>query len=288
MRASIISDEVSQDLSVAVAAARRHGFAGLEIRSVDGCPPHRFDDQMVTRIKGRLDSANLMVSAFCPPALKTPIPPDQAGHAAAAAVLANALRHAALLGTRAVRIFSFYRDGKVPEPDRAADAARLVLDQVSVPDGVRLVLETGTRTNTPTLALATRFLDRLGDDRAGILWDPGNTVFSGFGRFPFPDFDDAVHRIEHVHVKDPDGTRRYVALGDGDLPWPGILRALHRAGYDGWLTLETHWRMDRDLTGPERDEPWGDGISADGAQASDICMATMAGWLAELRAAGAR
>jgi sugar phosphate isomerase/epimerase len=284
MEASIISDEVSQDLGIAIEAATRHGFAGLEIRSVDGCPPHLLDDAAVLRIRRRLQAAGLAVSAFCPPALKSPIPLDGSSRAAAAAVVRQALRHAALLGTRAVRMFSFYRDGQVPEPERAAETARAVLERVDVPDGVRLVLETGTRTNTPTLALAARFLDVLGDERVGILWDPGNTVFSGFAQYPFADFEETAGRIEHVHVKDPQGTRRYVALGEGDLPWPEIMRHLDRAGYHGWLTLETHWRVDRDLTGPERDEPWGEGISAGGLAASEICMRTMADWLAGLRA----
>jgi sugar phosphate isomerase/epimerase len=284
VKASIISDEVSQDLDVAIEAAARHGFDGLEIRSVDGCPPHLLDDAAVTRIRRRLDDAGLAVSAFCPPALKSAIPAHPSGRAAAAAVVTQAARHAALLGTGAVRMFSFYRDGPVPEPERAAEAARLALSGVDLPDGVRLVLETGTRTNTPTLALAARFLDVLDDERVGILWDPGNSVFSGLARYPFPDFAETVHRIEHVHVKDPQGTARYVALGEGDLPWPDIIRSLHQGGYQGWLTLETHWRVDRELTGPERDEPWGQGISAGGLAASDICMRTMAGWLASSRA----
>jgi len=287
MRASILSDEVSQDLDVAIEAASRHGFAGLEIRSVGGCPPQLFDDATVRRIRRRLDDAGLEASAFCPPALKSPIPRDNAGSADAAVIIQRALGHAAQLGARVVRMFSFYRDGAVPEPERAARAAAAVLSKVEFPDGVRLVLETGTRTNTPTVGLAARFLDVLGDDRIGILWDPGNTVFSGFAPHPFPeDFETAPDRIEHVHVKDPRGTSRYVALGAGDLPWPDILRGLDRRGYRGWLTLETHWRIDRELTPRERDEPWGDGISAGGLPASEVCMRTMADWLAGLRDGG--
>jgi sugar phosphate isomerase/epimerase len=288
VRASIISDEISQDLGAAIAVAVRHGFDGLEIRSVDGCPPHLLGDAAVRDIRRRLDDAGLAASAFCPPGLKSPIPRDAAARAEAAEVVRRAVVQAELLGTAKVRIFSFYRDGDVPEPERAARAAAEVLGAVEVPPGIRLVLETGTRTNTPTVALAARFLDALRDDRVGILWDPGNTVFSGFAEHPFPgDFAAAPDRVEHVHVKDPQGTRRYVALGDGDLPWPQILRGLEQAGYQGWLTLETHWRADRELTPRERDEPWGEGISAGGLTASQSCMATMAGWLADLRAGGA-
>jgi sugar phosphate isomerase/epimerase len=180
-----------------------------------------------------------------------------------------------------VRIFSFYRtDPTVPEPERAAAQAREVLGPVQLPDGVRLALETGTRSNTPTVRLALRFLDTLGDERIGVLWDPGNTAFSGFDPSPFPaDFAAGSDRIVHVHVKDPRGTARYVRLGDGDLPWPQILAGLDAADYDGWLTLETHWRRDRELTPQQRDEPWGEDISAGGTEASAECIAVLRDWL---------
>jgi hypothetical protein len=53
-------------------------------------------------------------------------------------------------------------------------------------------------------------------------------------------------------------------------------------GYDGWVSLETHWRLDRVLTGPERDEPWGPGISGGGLEASRICMEVLNGWWADV------
>lgn len=284
MRPSILSDEISQDLGTAIETAQRFGFPGLEIRSVDNRAPHRFDDAMVRSIRKQLDDGGLVASAFCPPALKCPAPAGPGGEAEVADVVSRAVDQAAMLGTEVVRIFSFYRDGAVPQPSAAAEVARRVLARVDLPVGVRLLLETGTRSNTPTLAHAREFLMALGDDRIGVLWDPGNTVFSGFDGRPFPgDFDVAADLIRHVHVKDPRSTTAYVGLGDGDLPWPQILRALDDQGFDGWLTLETHWRLDRALTSAERDEPWGPGISDGGLAASAICMRVLSGWLDDLR-----
>lgn len=284
MLTSIINDEISQDLDVAIRAAVELGFDGLEIRSVDGCPPHRLDDAALRAIRHSLAANGLRASAFCPPGLKCPLPEGPAERAQVTSVVQRAAEQAQLLGTSMVRIFSFYRSGSAAEPERAAAVAREVLAPVELPPGVRLVLETGTRSNTPTVTLAARFLKALGDDRVGILWDPGNTVFSGFDQNPYPgDFQSAAASIAHVHVKDPCQTARYVRLGDGDLPWPLILRGLADAGYDGWLTLETHWRRDRELTPAERDEPWGAGISVGGLEASRECMAIMNGWLAALR-----
>ena len=283
MRTSVLSDEISQDLGIAVDTAVEFGFDGLEIRSVDGCPPHELEDAALRDIRRALADAGLAISAFCPPALKVRLPQSASDRASAARIVQRAVEQAKLLDTEHVRIFSFLRTGNEPEPDRAAAEARLVLAAVEVPQGVQLVLETGTRSNTPTVATAARFLQVLGAADMGILWDPGNSAFSGIAPRPFPvDFAVAPQRIVHVHVKDPQATERYVRLGDGDLPWPEILRGLADRKYNGWLTLETHWRHDRDLSPSERDEPWGYGVSAGGLEASRECMAILRTWLAGL------
>lgn len=280
MHRSIISDEASQDLDDAISLSLEFGFEGIEIRSVDGCPPHDLNDNQLAQIRDRLAAHGLAISAFCPPALKGAIPTTLPGILDATRLVARSLDQAVILGTPNVRIFSFYRDGPDPQPEAAAQVARQVLQPLDLPSGVRLLLETGTRTNTPTLQLARRFLDELGDPRIGILWDPGNTVFSGFDPRPFPHELEGAPLVDHVHVKDPDGTRGYVGLGNGDLPWPDILSYLITAGYEGWITLETHWRMDRVLTGQERDQPWGSAISTGGLAASRECMRRLNAFLA--------
>jgi sugar phosphate isomerase/epimerase len=186
-----------------------------------------------------------------------------------------------------LRIFSFYRSGN-PDVPAAAAAMDAVLGRVCT-GGVTLGVETGTRTNTPTAALARQLLERLGRPNIGVVWDPGNTVFSGFG-------DGAglsgltnlrPADLVHIHVKDPLGTSGYVELGRGSLPWRTILDALAEREYRRYLSLETHWRRERVLTAPERDEPWGDGFSGGGYEASDTCMGTLAEWIAFRTGVGA-
>ncbi len=278
MRRAIISDEISQDLGVAAAVASELGFEGLEIRSIHGVAPHLLNNAQLRDIRSVLDDHSLAVAGFCPPCLKHLPPSDAAERAASRRVVERALAQADVLGAGHCRIFSFYRD-RDADPISAARVARQILGGLDLPAGVSLLLETGTRSNTPTLRLARQFLEELGDDRIGLLWDPGNTVFSGYDPAPFPDdFTAAASLIRHVHVKDPDGQHGYVRLGDGDLPWPAILAALADRGFTGWVSLETHWRLDRTLTGLERDEPWGAGISAGGLEASRICMQVLNEW----------
>lgn len=269
-RLSIISDELTQDFARAAAQTAESGLGGLEIRSADGVAPHRMDDAQLTGIRETVAAHGLEITGFCPPALKCALPHADGEIAAVRDLLADALRRAELLGAPYVRIFTFYRDGD-PDPRHAADVASEVLDGLT--GRIPLLVETGTRTNSPTMRHTVEFLDALGDDALGILWDPGNTVFSGWDPSPYPeDYAIGRDRIRHVHVKDPDGQAGYVRLGDGDLPWPEILATLAHDGYAGWLSLETHWRIGRVLTAAQRDEPWGEPFSADGFEASVACM----------------
>ncbi|OKK12192.1 hypothetical protein AMK16_32035 [Streptomyces sp. CB00455] len=272
MRLAIINDEASQDIHAAAAEAHRLGFGGLEIRSSGGVPPHLMDDAQLAAVRDAVTGHGLEIAGFDPPALKCALPRTGAEVAAARDLVVDAVRRAELLGAPFVRIFTFYREGD-PDPRRAAKAAREVLDGVPA-DRVPLLVETGMRTNSPTMRHTLEFLDALGDDRLAVLWDPGNSVFSGWDPAPFPqDYALGRERIRHVHVKDPDGQSGYVRLGDGDLPWPAILNTLAEDGYRHWLSLETHWRIGRKpLTQQQRDEPWGEEFTAGGFEASSQCM----------------
>ncbi len=286
MRLCILSDEISQDLDEALGLCRRHGFDAIEVRSVWNTRPHELTLDQCREIARRADASGIAIAGFASPVFKRALPAGPDELAESEALLARSVEQCDALGAGLLRIFSFFRDGD-PDLDASASAMDAVLRRV--PRGaLRLAVETGTRTNTPSAALAAQLVDRLREHRLGVLWDPGNTVFSGFAD------GDALcgltqlrpEDLAHIHVKDPLGTNAYVELGRGSLPWPAILDALAGQRYRGYLSLETHWRRERVLTGPERDEPWGDGFSAGGYAASDRCMAVLAAWAREVRDGG--
>ena len=78
-----------------------------------------------------------------------------------------------------------------------------------------------------------------------MVWDPANAVVSGENAFPEGYGRLPVSRIQHVHAKDctMDGHKPvWCALGEGVVGWRGQVDALARDGYQGWLSLETHWQ----------------------------------------------
>lgn len=58
-------------------------------------------------------------------------------------------------------------------------------------------------------------------------------------------------RITHIHFKDADPSRRWVALGEGQCDFPAVVDLLRVDGYDGWIVAEE-----------ESEEARHDGVSA--------------------------
>ena len=276
MKLSIISDEVSQDLGVAIEFATGHGLHGLEIRSVWNKSPLDLSRGECQEVAARVSDAGLSVPCFDSPAFKTAIPMDARSMATARADFERAIERSVWLGADHVRVFSFYRrdDGCASLETIAAMMGQLLGAQRPP---VPVLIENGMRTNTPSSDALRQLLNALGHDWVGALWDPGNSVFSGFEPVPYPGGYGALRdRIRHVHVKDPRRPEGYTRLGDGEVPWRAIVRALRDDGYVGFLSLETHWRHDRVLTAAERDVPHGEGFSRGGYGPSSECAAVLA------------
>ena len=83
----------------------------------------------------------------------------------------------------------------------------------------------------------------------GLLWDVLNGVSTG--ETPYPDGYDKLEksRIFHVQLKDADlsaGSERftYKAVGQGDVPYAKIFKALAEDGYTGAVSMATHFSLD--------------------------------------------
>jgi len=81
-----------------------------------------------------------------------------------------------------------------------------------------------------------RYVDELGSPYLRAYFDVGNVVVFGW---PQDWIRTLGRRIVKVHLKDfQRKERRFVGLGEGDVNWPEVHRALQEIGYDGFLTAE--------------------------------------------------
>ncbi len=85
-----------------------------------------------------------------------------------------------------------------------------------------------------------RYVDQFDSPRLRAYFDVGNVVFYGF---PQDWIRVLGHRIVKVHLKDfqldrPNGRFSWKNLGEGDIDWTEVRRALDEIEYDGFVTTE--------------------------------------------------
>ncbi len=155
------------------------------------------------------------------------------------------LRLAGVLGARFIRLFAPpYTGGPLAaEQRRARDGLDAIVEHAAA-EGLTVLIENSPTTLAPTPGLAAALVDHQAPERAGILFDPGNTVIEGYVR---PALAAAVMgpHLHHLHVKNiawrkvSDGWAwRHASLTGGVLVWPDILAALTAAGYRGGYSID--------------------------------------------------
>jgi sugar phosphate isomerase/epimerase len=252
-RLGVTSDEIAPDLETALRVLRELGLGWIELRNVWGKYITEVSLDDCRRARALMDRQGVRVSVLDTALYKCDLPGAPSGrkedypYGEQDALLARALERAPLLGTRAIRVFSFWRPSKSgPVFDRivehlsgAADRARKA--------GCVLLLENVNGANAETSAEAARLLAAIPSPHLALAWDPNN-AFCG-NEVPFPDGYRTLDkkRIHHVHLRDagrdPQSKRCvWLPVGKGQVDNLGLLRALKKDGFTGTLTLETHYQ----------------------------------------------
>jgi len=87
----------------------------------------------------------------------------------------------------------------------------------------------------------TQFIHRFPSTKLGVLLEVGHLFHAGFN------LDEAIQtfskRLLDVHVHDATfggdvGKATHLPIGKGSVDFSGLINALRRVGYDGWLTME--------------------------------------------------
>ncbi len=145
---------------------------------------------------------------------------------------------------------------------------------------ILLGIENEASTFIGTGSRLAEFLDDLDSEYVGAIWDPCNVLYDAEDpETPYPDGYEAIKpRIIHVHIKDSKpnakGEQECCPIGEGDIDYDGQFAALLEDEYDGWVSLETHWRPVA-LSKEQVDKPGGADYSSGAEQASVICLGNM-------------
>ena len=276
---SIITDEISQDPEVAFSLAAEYGFDGVELRSVWDTPVEQLPEEKMQALAARIQECGLQVSAIASSFLKDDWGNDDR------AKFDRLVKACRVLNCNKIRGFSFWASEDYTDEKFAAYLE--TYDQLLEKEGLTLMLENDPSVNLNTGNALARFFGSHKLRNIGILWDPGNDIYTcGDTVKPYPDEYEAVRPfVRHVHVKDAvhkNGEGVGVAPGEGWMDFDGQFKALITDGYTGWVTLEPHFRLEGEIDEELLKRPGGAAFSEGGYMPSKISMEWLVNILSKL------
>ena len=253
-----ITDEFSPDLDTALGAMADVGMTGAELRVVFGKNIIDLTDEEIDRARFAVAERAMQILGIASPLLKCVLPggppiderlqQDVFGSSYTyedqPRLTRRAFEIAERTGARIIRVFSYWR---TVQPERCFDGIVAALHDLAHQAGARglvIGLENEHACNVGTGVEMARILAAVDHPGLQALWDPANALV--LGETPYPDGYAALppDRIVHVHAKDchvKDHKPTWGPLGEMGIDWKGQIGALVRDGYEGWISLETHW-----------------------------------------------
>lgn len=276
---------MTQDICEAVRFAKAHALAGVELRSAEDLP---IDAVPLAKVKGwkkLLDAEGLAVPCVAGSFYKC-ASSDAEAVAENIEKLARLIDAADALDCGFIRGFAFFRPAEGAQSPAALAPFFIEPARMLRARGKRLLLEADPSVNTSNHAALAALLGALGDGAFGAIYDPGNDLFDPLGEVAYPDGYEAIRPyLSHVHIKDAvrkGGAAECVAPGAGEVGYRDLLKRLVRDGYDGWLSLETHYRKRGVLTEAQMRVPAGGAFSAGGREAMEESCAALQALLGEI------
>ncbi|MEV6603804.1 sugar phosphate isomerase/epimerase family protein [Kutzneria sp. NPDC051319] len=233
MRLSVITDEIAPDLDTALRECEALGLSAVELRSVGGRNVVHHEQSRLREFRDALAAGGFACPVVDTPFLK-----------ATKAIwehLDRGMEIADLVGATAIRVFSGLRvDDRDWYLPWLADVLSAASNQVRAA-GFTLLLEIDEACMVATVAEADELLGKMAPGLLGVVWDPANEA-----RFRRTEPDTVncgkvAEAVAHVHVKDYAHDQGWVKPGAGIVGWPSQLRGLADAGYDEYLSIETHY-----------------------------------------------
>jgi sugar phosphate isomerase/epimerase len=247
MRIFAFSDEAARDLAGQIAAMKRNGLEGTEIRDVDGRNITSFTVREAAELSRRLKDNGLSVWSVGSPIGKIPL--DAGGFDAHLDLLRRTLEIAGALECANLRMFSFY----LPEGVRPEDCRGEVMDRLgkmaetAEGSGVNLCHENEKGIYGDIAVRCADLLDAV--PSLCCVFDPANFIQCG------QDVPDAWamlgRRVYYMHIKDALADGTVVPAGQGIGHLADLLRDYTARG-GTVVTVEPHLRVFDGLAALER------------------------------------
>jgi len=251
-RASIFSDEVSQDFADAVATAAACGLQYIDLRNAWGKGWDEFDRGDWERMRALLQQHGMHMGCIQSQFGKCDIGEEyETRHFPKVDYL---IEEARFFDVNVIRVFPFWNadhthvevrpnlQGMLPQIAEKLGRAMRKVEAA----GLVFAIEPEHSTYSGTLTEVRMVIDAVGSPALKVAWDVANDL----GEQPlFPDRYGLIRGlVANVHVKERlaasagmEGWRPRVLLGTGAVPWPQVITTLKADGYDGVYSIETHF-----------------------------------------------
>ena len=283
-RLAVFTDEITQDFARAVEIAKQFELDGVEVRSVWNKSPQDIDQDDRKKMKEILDDAGLVVCSIASPFFKCELD-SQEEYEQHLDILRRCIDLGKYFDCDIVRGFTFWRRGDVDEVWQQVVGKYEQPVKILEEMGATIAMENESSCYVGNGSDTARFIEDVGSGRVRSCWDPCNELSDPRGsKSPYPDGYQAIRpSMVHMHVKDAVPGEGVCAVGEGVIDYHGQFRALIDDGYEGFASLETHWRpkkLDRKVVRT----PGGAEFSAGGELPSCICLENIKRIIAEVKA----
>ncbi len=241
LKLSAFSDEYADRFEDQLTAMRRFAINDIELRHADGKNISVLTGKEVAEIRKKTDFYGIGVSAIGSPLGKIPLDGDMEAHLETAR---RVFETANVLGTRYVRMFSFYSPSGKDVTELRAEVLnaleKLVL--LARSHGVTLCHENEAKIYGDTPARCRELLDHFGGELKCV-FDMGNFVLEQVD--PYPAAYELLQKdIAYFHVKDALSAGAIVPPGKGEAKIAEILSAHKKyAAGDFFTSLEPHLQL---------------------------------------------
>jgi L-ribulose-5-phosphate 3-epimerase len=275
----VITDEIHRDASISIPMAAEMGFKYVDFNDVGERNVWELSDSEAEELTALVRDHGLATFALCPPAFKVVLLDEVSVGSVAKDpafqehmnILRRTFELAPTFGVSMIRMFSFRQSdmkamgnpsprlpqgGEIPADifDKVVEGLQIAAGEAEAA-GMTLLLENVRSCWGNSGGNLARIVTAVNHTSLRTIWDPANCYVSG--GCPFPDGYEAVKsQIGEIHVKDAvvkeqeSGLTRWECIGRGDVDYVGQLRALLSDGYEGVVTVETHW-SEPDMTREE-------------------------------------
>ncbi len=233
------SDEISESVDTQFEVLNKLGIRYFEARGIDGKNISLLTDDEVKSLKGKMERFHIQVSSIGSPVGKIKLEEPFKEHYL---MFKNVVKIAKDLGSKYIRMFSFYHEGGAEwtKEERALVIKRLqMLIDYAKEQGVILLHENEKDVYGDTVERVLDLMQELSCEHFKVVFDPANFVqCQQDTKYAYEMLKDYM---EYMHIKDARfEDDKVVPAGEGDGNIPYIVEQLLNGGYDGFFSMEPH------------------------------------------------